>query len=71
MFGDFAAKRVKYRCRASYHPRKKPCNLIWRKTGSNVGGNGKQYCKTSRHFLLPVLLKLWGLKGQEKVILFC
>ena len=53
LFGDFATKRVNYRCRASYHLRKKPCNLFWLKTGSNVDGNGKQYCKTSCHFLLP------------------
>ena len=68
LFCKIGAKRVEQQCCTFYHLRKKPCNLICYKTGSNVGGKTRnisiqlvlQQCfKTScTFFLLPVLLQL-------------
>ena len=55
-FCNIAAKQVVQRCCAFYHPRKKPCNPICCKTGSNL------FCtnvskQVARFSLLSVLLQ--------------
>ena len=55
-FCNIGAKQVEQRCCVFYHPRKKPCNLICYKTGSNL------FCtnvskQVARFSLLSVLLQ--------------